>query len=132
MARPEQVFHIRDREKQLGFACAIDAGAVVYVSGTCAQDTGGNATAVGDMAGQMRVIYADIAKALAAHGLDFRDVVKEQIFVTDIAAFRRALPARAAVYEGAAPPACTWIEVSGLMRPEYLIEIEVTATRRPA
>lgn len=132
MARPEQVFHIRAREKQLGFAFAVDAGTVVYVSGTCAQDAAGNAAAVGDMAGQMRVIYADIARALTAHDLDFLDVVKEQIFVTDIAAFRESLPVRAAVYQGAAPPACTWVEVAGLMRPEYLIEIEVTAMRRPA
>ena len=129
MARPEQVFHIREREKALGFAFAVDAGAVVYVSGTCAQDAAGEAAAPGDMAGQMRTVYADIEKALTAHGLGFRDVVKEQIFVTDIAAFREALPARAEFYQDAAPPAATWIEVSGLMRPEYMIEIEVTAAR---
>jgi enamine deaminase RidA (YjgF/YER057c/UK114 family) len=130
MARPDQVFHIREHEKRLGFAFAVDAGRTLYVSGTCALDAQGEAAAPGDLAGQMRIIYADIAKALAAHGLDFRDVVKEQVFVTDIGAFRQALPVRAEVYKDAAPPAATWIEVPRLMRPAFMIEIEVTAIRR--
>lgn len=130
MARPEQVFHIRARERALGFAFAVATASTLHVSGTCAQDAAGAPAAPGDMEGQLVTIYGDIAKALAAHGLDFADVVRERIYVTDIEAFRAALPARAKVYAGAAPPAATWIEVSALMRPEYLIEIEVTAERR--
>jgi len=60
------------------------------------------------------------------------NVVKEMIFVSDIEAFRDALPIRARFYDGAAPPAATWIEVSRFMRPDFVIEIEVTAEIPPA
>jgi enamine deaminase RidA (YjgF/YER057c/UK114 family) len=49
------------------------------------------------------------------------------IFVNDIDALRDVLPIRKTFYAGAAPPAATWIEVSRFMRPDYVIEIEVTA-----
>ena len=127
MARAEQIFHLREREKTLGFAFAVKTDSTLYVSGTCGQDTAGNAVAPGDMESQLRTIYGDIQRALEAHGIGFAEVVKEMIFVTDIEAFRAALPARAEIYGAAAPPAATWVEVSALMRPEYLIEVEVTA-----
>ena len=129
MARPDQVYHLRDREKALGFAFAVATERHLHVSGTCGQDAEGNPVAPGDLAAQMRRAYGDIATALAAHGLGFEDVVREVVYVTDIEAFRAALPERKAIYGSASPPACTWVEVSRLMRPEYLIEIEVTAER---
>jgi enamine deaminase RidA (YjgF/YER057c/UK114 family) len=127
MARPEQVFHMRDRERELGFAFAVKSAGFLHVAGTCAQDGEGNPFGVGDMEAQLRRIYEDIETALHAHGLAFEHVVREVIYVTDIDAFRAALPARKHIYANAGPPACTWVEVSRLMRPEYLIEIEVTA-----
>ena len=75
----------------------------------------------------MPTIYSIITLTLEAHGATFENVVKEMIFVNDIEAFRDALPVRARFYEGAAPPAATWIEVSRFMRPDFVIEIEVTA-----
>ena len=131
MARPEQVFHLREAEKTLGFAQAVRSGNTLYVSGTCSVDLDNNVVAPGDMRGQLEQIYRTIQQALEAHGASFAHVVKEMIFVSDIDAFREALPARAEFYGGAAPPAATWIEVSRFMRPEYLIEIEVTAELPP-
>ena len=127
MAHAEQVFHLREREKTLGFAFAVKTESMLYVSGTCAQDAEGNAVGAGDMETQLRTIYGDIQRALEAHDVSFAEVVRERIFVTDIEAFRAALPARTEIYGGVAPPAATWVEVSALMRPEYLIEVEVTA-----
>lgn len=127
MARADQVFHLREGEKTLGFAQAVKAGGFLFVAGTCSLDLDSEVVAKGDMRGQLEQCYRLIAMALEAHGIGFAEVVKEQIFVTDIEAFRAALPARAAVYEGTAPPAATWIEVSRFMRPDFLIEIEVTA-----
>jgi enamine deaminase RidA (YjgF/YER057c/UK114 family) len=126
MARPEQVFHLREAEKTLGFAQAVRSGNRLYVSGTCSLDLDNNVVR-GDMRSQLEQIYRLIRRTLEAHEASFEDVVKEMIFVSDIDAFREALPARAKFYAGAAPPAATWIEVSRFMRPEYLIEIEVTA-----
>jgi len=127
MARPDQVFHLRQAETELGFAQAVASGTMLYVAGTCSVGLDNAVVAAGDMRGQLEHIYAMIRRTLEAHGASFEHVVREVIYVKDIEAFRAALPARAAVYAGAAPPAATWIEVSGFMRPEFLLEIEVTA-----
>lgn len=127
MARPDQVFHLREAEKELGFAQAVRSGDRLYVSGTCSVGADNQVVAPGDMRGQMEQIYRLIARTLEAHGASFADIVKEMIFVSDIEAFRGALPIRTKFYEGAAPPAATWIEVSRFMRPDFVIEIEVTA-----
>ncbi len=131
MARADQVFHLRAHEKTLGFAFAVRGETMLHISGACALDADGEAAAPGDLGAQMWIVYADIAKALAAHGLGFAEVVRERIYLTDIRAFRTALPIRAEIYRAAAPPAATWVEVSGLMRPEFMIEIEVTAEFPP-
>ncbi len=126
MARPDQVFHLREAEKELGFAQAVRSSGRLFVSGTCSLDLDSNVIAANDMRGQMTQIYRLIQTSLEAHDLTFQNIVKETIFVTDIEAFREALPVRAEFYANAAPPAATWIEVSRLMRPQFLIEIEVT------
>ena len=127
MARADQVFHLRDAEKELGFAQAVRSGNTLYVSGTCAVGLDNEVVAPGDMRGQLEHIYRIINMALEAHGASFENVVKEMIFVNDIDALRDALPIRRTFYKDAAPPAATWIEVSRFMRPDFVIEIEVTA-----
>jgi enamine deaminase RidA (YjgF/YER057c/UK114 family) len=127
MARPEQVFHLREKEKELGFAQAVRSGNMLFVAGTCAVGLDNQVVAPGDMRGQVEHIYQIITMALEAHGASFENIVKEMVFVEDIQAFRDALPIRTKFYEGVAPPAATWIQVSGFMRPEFVVEIEVTA-----
>lgn len=127
MARADQVFHLREAEKQLGFAQAVKAGNTLYLAGTCCLDLDGKVLSPGDMAGQIRATYRNIELALEAHGAGFADVVKEVVYVTDIEAFRAALPARTEIYAEVAPPAATYVEVRALMRPEFMIEVEVTA-----
>ncbi len=127
MARPDQVFHLREAEKKLGFAQAVRSGDMLFVAGTCSVGLDNEVVAPGDMRRQVEHIYSIITLTLEEHGATFENVVKEMIFVNDIEAFRDALPVRARFYEGAAPPAATWIEVSRFMRPEFVIEIEVTA-----
>ena len=124
MARADQVFHLREAEKELGFAQAVRSGNTLYVSGTCSVGLDNEVVAPGDMRGQLEHIYRIITMALEAHGASFENVVKEMIFVNDIDAFRDALPIRKKFYAGGA---ATWIEVSRFMRPDYVIEIEVTA-----
>ncbi len=127
MARADQVFHLREAEKELGFAQAVRSGNTLYVSGTCAVGLDNEVVAPGDMRGQLEHIYRIIAMALDAHGASFENVVKEMIFVNDIEALRDALPIRKTFYAGVGPLAATWIEVSRFMRPDFVIEIEVTA-----
>ncbi|MDP6352216.1 MAG: Rid family hydrolase [Alphaproteobacteria bacterium] len=127
MARPDQVFHLQETEKKLGYARAVRSGDMLFLAGTCSVGLDNEVVAPGDMRGQIAQIYSLITVVLEAHEATFENVVKEMIFVSDIEAFRDALPVRAGFYEGAAPPAATWLEVSGFMRPDFLIEIEVTA-----
>ncbi|MFP6758684.1 MAG: Rid family hydrolase [Alphaproteobacteria bacterium] len=127
MARPDQVFHLREKEKELGFAQAVRSGDTLYVAGTCSVGLDNQVVAPGDMRGQIEHIYGIIAMALEAHGASFVNIVKEMIFVSGIEALREALPLRARFYQDAAPPAATWIQMAGFMRPEFVVEIEVTA-----
>lgn len=127
MARPDQVFHLREAEKDLGFAQAVKSNGMLFIAGTCAVGLDNQVVAPGDMRGQVEHIYRIITMALEAHDANFENIVKEMIFVNNIKAFREALPVRKSFYEGVAPPAATWIEVAGFMRPEFVVEIEVTA-----
>ena len=71
MARAEQVFHLREAEKELGFAQAVRSGNTLYVSGTCAVGLDNEVVAPGDMRGQVEHIYRIITMALEAHGASF-------------------------------------------------------------
>lgn len=123
----DRTYRMRAIENTLGFSQAVRAGDFLFISGSVSWDQDGNATNPGDMAGQMRAIYADVGKTLKHHGLDPNDVVKETIFVTDFEQFFAGASARAEFYHGLVPPAATAVEVRRLVNPEFLIEIEVTA-----
>jgi len=74
MARVDQVFHLREAEKELGFAQAVRSGNTLYVSGTCAVGLDNEVVAPGDMRGQVEHIYRIITMALEAHGASFENV----------------------------------------------------------
>lgn len=129
MAIGKHLFHLRELEKSYGYAQAVKVGNMLYISGTVSIDDDGTPLAPGDMAGQVRNIYTDINRTLAAHGATLGDMVKEAIFATDIDRFiAEGMPERAANYAGHALPASSaWIQVARLAHPEFLIEIEAIA-----
>jgi enamine deaminase RidA (YjgF/YER057c/UK114 family) len=120
MLRPEV-------EKAFGYAHAVRIGDEVRISGAVSMDDAGNPTAVGDLAQQMRNVYADLESILAHYGLGFDDVVVENVFTTDMAGFLAVSGAyREALYGGRFPTG-SWLEVQGLALPEFMIEIELEA-----
>jgi len=123
----DKAFRLRAIEQDLGYSQAVRAGDFLFVSGSVSWDADGNATHIGDMAGQMRSIYADIGKTLKHHGLDPTDVVKETIYVADMAKFLENAQPRADFYEGLIPPASTGVEITRLVNTDFLLEIEVIA-----
>ena len=128
MAQWDQVyFHREEMERKLGFARAVRAGDWLLVSGCTATDQDGNIVGVGDMEAQVRQVYRVIADVLKANGAGWQHVVKEVIYALDLQAFTAAIPIRIAAYDGVAPPATTGVEVSGLVHPDMLVEVEVTA-----
>jgi enamine deaminase RidA (YjgF/YER057c/UK114 family) len=99
------------------------------VSGTVSIDADGNPTATGDMAGQVRNVYADTSASLAAHGATLGDVVREALCTTDMDRFiAEGMAVRAEAYTGHSLPASApWIEVSRLASLSFLFEVEVMA-----
>jgi reactive intermediate/imine deaminase len=101
-------------------------GRLVYCAGAVALDTDGNVVAEGDIVGQTRQVMENLRLALAAGGATFDDVVKVTNYVVDVEDWRKVLPVRAE-YLKEPYPASSFVEVSALIFPELLIEIEAVA-----
>ena len=98
----------------------------VYIAGQVARDSDGNIVGAGDMKAQAEQVFKNLEAALAAAGATFADVVKMNIYVTDMddAPSMRKVRAR---YFGETSPASTLVQVVHLARPEFMLEIEVIA-----
>jgi len=112
-------------EESIGYSRAVRVGNVIEVAGTTATD-GETTIAVGDMYGQTRFILQKIEKALQQAGAGMQDVVRTRLFVTDISQWEAVGRAHGEFF-GQVKPATTMVEVKALIRPDLLIEIEVTA-----
>jgi len=104
-------------EKDIGFCQALRSGNTLHVSGVAADGT---------MDSAVRSAYGRLKQVLAANGLSFANVVKENVFATDLDAFIRNKAIRKEFY-GESLPAATWVQVSRLYLPSFVVEIEVTA-----
>ena len=105
---------------------AVRAGDLLFVSGCVALDADGKLVGQGDVVAQARQVFANIGLCLSAAGATFADVVKVTTFLTDISDRARINPVRQEFF-GDARPASTLVEVSALVVPEFLIEIEAVA-----
>lgn len=105
-------------EATVGYSRAVRVGPYVAVSGT---------TAPGDtIADQTREALRRIETALLRSGASMSDVVRTRIFVTDISRWRDVGVVHAEVF-GQIRPAATMVEVSALISPELMVEIEADA-----
>lgn len=96
---------------------------LLFISGLVGVDAEGRIVGDGDAARQTRQIFDNMKKILDAAGAGFADVLKVTVFLTDIDDRPRINPVRQE-YFGAARPASTLVEVSRLVRPDFLVEIE--------
>lgn len=113
-------------EERYGYSRAVRAGDLVFVAGTSATGSDGRPVAVGDPHGQTIFILRKIERALRDVGASLADVVRARYWVTDIGDADPIGRAHAELL-GAVRPAMTMAEVSGLMMPEHVVEIEVDA-----
>jgi enamine deaminase RidA (YjgF/YER057c/UK114 family) len=109
-----------DFESVVGYARAVRVGPHVSVAGT----TG--AGPAGDIAAQARDALRRIEIALQQAGAELTDVVRTRMYVTDISRWREVAAVHAQVF-GAIRPVATMVEVSALIAPELLVEIEADA-----
>jgi enamine deaminase RidA (YjgF/YER057c/UK114 family) len=113
-------------EKLYGYSRAVRVGNTVYVAGTTAVDETGQVIGENDPYRQARFIYEKIGRALAEAGASLANVVRVRAFVTDIARWTDVARAQGEVFEKIRP-AATLVQVSALVDPRLLVEIEVDA-----
>ena len=111
-------------ESVVGYSRAVRVGPHVAVAGT----TGSGPA--GDIAAQARDALRRIEVALGQAGAALTDVVRTRIYVTDISRWREVGAVHAQVF-GEVRPAATMVEVSALITPEILVEIEADAFLDP-
>lgn len=107
-----------DFEAEVGYSRAVRTGPLVVVAGTTAPGP--------DVAAQAREAFRRIEIALGGVGASLGDVIRTRMFVTDIASWREVGAVHAEVF-GTIRPVATMVEVSALIAPELLVEVEVDA-----
>lgn len=113
-------------ESHVGYSRAVRVGSRIHVSGTTATDDDGEIVGVGDSYAQTRKAIENVENALVAAGATIEDVVRTRIYVTDIENWESIGEAHGEVF-GDVRPATSMVEVSRLIEPAMLVEIEAEA-----
>jgi enamine deaminase RidA (YjgF/YER057c/UK114 family) len=112
-------------EHVVGYSRAVAAGDHVWVTG-CTSQVAGQVVHTGDAYAQTRQAIRNIESALTQLGVSLADVVRTRIYVTDISRWEEYGRAHGDAF-GAVMPATTMVEVSRLIDPDMLVEVEAVA-----
>merc|ERR1711991_188254 len=113
-------------EEEVGYSRVIRIGNIVEVAGTTSMD-GNELIGKDDAYEQTKFIFEKISKALVEAGASLENVVRTRMFVTDIKNDSKAVSKAHGEVFRTIKPVATMVEVSGLIIPELLVEIEVSA-----
>lgn len=122
----QRVFSGAPWEERVGYCRALRVGDRVFVTGTAPVGADGGVHAPGDAYAQAARCFQIIGEALAGLGASLADVTRTRMFVTDIERWQEYGRAHAEAFRNH-PPTATMVEVSRLIDPGMLIEIEADA-----
>lgn len=105
---------------------AVRFGNLLFISGMVGVDAQGRVAGRGDVVAQARATFSNMERILEAEGASFADVLKVTVYLRNVEDRARINPVRAEFF-GDARPASTLVEVSKLVAPELLIEVEAVA-----
>jgi len=120
--QPEGLWDPRPR-----FAQVTKIGNQVYVAGQTAVDSDGHVVGKGDIEAQCRQVFKNLEKCLLAAGATFDDVIKINVYSTDLDAHRGVISTIRREYFRSGPVTSTTVQVSRLVDPDWLVEIEAVA-----
>ncbi len=113
-------------ERPIGFSRAVRSGSWVAVSGTAPINNDGSNACIGDVYGQTNRCLQIIEAALAKAGCTLSQVIRTRIMLKDIARWEEAAKAHGEFFSEIRP-ACTFVEVKGFIKSEWLVEVEADA-----
>lgn len=115
--------------KLAGFSqlATVTGGTIVFISGQVALDASGNLVGRDDFRAQLRQVFENLKAAIEAAGGTFDDVIKLNSYLVDLSHLADFREIRDQYVNVKNPPASTAVQVAGLFRPEFLVEIEAIA-----
>ena len=109
------------------FAQVVKIGNQIYIAGQTSVDADGNVVGKGDIEAQTRQVFQNLEKCLTAAGATFDHVVKLNIYSTDLDAHLDVITKYRKQYFPEEPVASTTVQISRLVHPDWLLEIEAIA-----
>jgi enamine deaminase RidA (YjgF/YER057c/UK114 family) len=118
-------------EPAIGFSRAVRVGNVLAIAGTAPIAPDGGVAAPGSVDGQTKRCLEIIAQAIADAGFTLDSVIRTRVMLTDISRWEEAARAHGEMFS-AIKPACTFVEVKGFIKSEWLVESEADCVANDA
>jgi enamine deaminase RidA (YjgF/YER057c/UK114 family) len=110
-------------EKEIGFSRAVRIGNIIAVTGTAPKTPDDKTASPGNVYGQAKRCLEIIEDVIRQAGGELKDVIRTRIYLKDMKTWKEAAKAHGEFFSNI-QPACTFVEVSRFINPEWLIEIE--------